>query len=393
MRRFALVVSLASVALAAPGLAHAAPPIARPNPLFVGISLDYISPLRTPSGGVATLDELDPAVTNKAVADLAYLNYQRVDDLGGFIPAPLGGGYNLGGRAVVGAANKAQIPLFGTYATTKVRSYTFTGALPNGPLPPAQGGATFVPGLGVPPAVPPPTNGNTTPPANQGFAGKPGGTTTVSVTTTVGSPTTEATGTTTTNGKTTTRQKTTTRPNTTTAPATTTAPTTTTTPTTPITTTTPTTSTEPTTTTSPTTTSSHSSPGPTDCGTIDVSVTSDLNCKFVITNAKPGDSIIENYTIVNTGNTGYDVSLQITNDDPPDNHLWGDLTMGIWETPGAAPNPYPPLSDWTPSHITLDHLNPGATIHVRVECLLPTTAGNIDMRMAAVMTLNWKATA
>lgn len=31
-------------------------------------------------------------------------------------------------------------------------------------------------------------------------------------------------------------------------------------------------------------------------------------------------------------------------------------------------------------------------MHVRVDCLLPTTAGNIDMRMAAVMTLNWRAT-
>jgi hypothetical protein len=130
-----------------------------------------------------------------------------------------------------------------------------------------------------------------------------------------------------------------------------------------------------------------------DCGTIDVSVTSDLSCKFIITGAKPGDSIVENYTIINTGSVGYDLSLRITNDDPPNNHLWGDLTMGIWETPGPAPSPFPPLNDWTPSYITLDHLNPGDAVHIRVDCLLPSTAGNIDMApMAANMTLNWKAT-
>lgn len=112
----------------------------------------------------------------------------------------------------------------------------------------------------------------------------------------------------------------------------------------------------------------------------------------MITNAKPGDSIVENYKIINTGTVAYDLSLQITNDNPPDNHLWGDLTMGIWETPGPAPSPFPPLTDWAPSHITLDHLNPGAVVHIRVDCLLPTTAGNVDMRMAAVMTLNWEAT-
>lgn len=393
MRRLGLLFALAGCALAVPALAQAAPKIQHPNPLFVGIRLDYISPLHTASGGVATLNTLDPAVTNQAVADLAYLNYERVGDLGGFIPAPVGKGYARGGRQVVGAANSAQIPLYGTYATTKVKSYTFTGALPNGPLPPAQGGAIFVPGLGVPPVVPPPSNANTTPPPNQGFAGRPG-TTTVSITTTVAGTTTGTTTSGTPPNTTTTRPRTTTtRPTTTTTTRTTTTTTTTTGTTTAPTTTTTTTTTSPTTTTTPTTTTGGGGGGGgSDCGTIGLSVNSDLNCLFIITNAKPGDSILEKYTIENSGTVPYDLSLQITNDDSPDDHLWDDLTMGIWETPGPAPSPFPPLTDWEPTHITLDHLNPGDSVHIRVECLLPTTAGNVDMNKAAVMTLNWEAT-
>jgi hypothetical protein len=372
VRRLALVFTLACCALGAPGLAHAAPTIQRPNPLFVGIRLDYINPLPTPKGSqktAATLEPVQMPVIQSSVTDLDGLRYQSAADLGYFIRARKGDTFAAGGRRLVGLLRRSQIPLYGVYAHTKVRSYTWVRGFPSGAFPLGEGGASFVAGLGVPPEVPPPTNGNTTPPPNQGFAGNPGGTTTVSVTTTVPSGTT---------GTTTTGKTTTTPPPTTTAPPTTTVPATL----------------SETTTTTPTTTGGGGGGGGSggDCGTIDVSVTSDLSCLFILTNAKPGDSIVENYTIVNTGTQGYDLALRISNDNPPNNHLWDDLTMGIWETPGAAPNPFPPLNDWVPSYITLDHLDPGTTVNVRVECLLPATAGNSDMNAAAVMTLNWKVT-
>jgi len=371
---------LAGLALAAPAIAHGASKIQRPNPLFVTLKLDYISPLPTPTGiGEAVLTPVQFKTTNQSIRDLQFLKYARIDDLGGYMPAKVGATSQKGGQRLVGRSNKPEIPLYGIYERNLVRSYTWLHGIGAGALTNEGGGAVFVPGLGVPPVVAPPTNGNTAPPANQGFAGRPGGTVTTTIVTTVQGSTTLQT--TTSTGRTTTKKRTTTaRTTTTTTPGTTTSP-------------------QPptvfTTTTTPTTTGSSPPPPPppTDCGTIDVSVNSDLNCLFIITNAKPGDSIVENYTIVNTGSVGYDLSLNITNDNPPDNHLWNDLTMGVWETPGAAPNPFPPLNDWVPSFITLDHLNPGQSLHLRFDCLLPTTAGNADMHLAAVMTLHFRATA
>ena len=386
MKRIVVLAALAGLALAAPAIAHAAPPtIQRPNPLFVTLKLDYISPLPTPTGvGEAVLTPLQFKTTNQSIRDLQFLKYGKVDDLGGYAPAKVGATFQKGGKRLVGRSNKPEIPLYGVYETNLDRSYTWLHGIGTGPLTNEGGGAVFVPGLGVPPVVAPPTNGNTTPPANQGFAGRPGGTVTTTIVTTVqGTTTSQVVTTTTSTGRTTTK-KTTTARTTTTVPLTTTSPS----PPTLFTTTQP-----------PTTTGggpSPPSPPPArspDCGVIDVSVTSDLNCLFIITNAKPGDSIVENYTITNTGSVGYDLSLNITNDNPPDNHLWNDLTMGVWETPGPAPNPFPPLNDWVPSFITLDHLNPGQAIHLRFDCLLPTTAGNADMHLAAVMTLHFKATA
>jgi hypothetical protein len=387
LKRVVVLAALAGLALAAPAIAHGAPAIQRPNPLFVSLKVDYISPLPTPTGvGEAILTPEQFKNTNQSIRDLQFLKYSKIDDLGGFMPAVVGNTFEKGGKRLVGRSNKPEIPLYGIYETNLDRSYTWLHGIGTGPLTNEGGGAVFVPGLGVPPTVAPPTNGNTTPPANQGFAGKPGGTITTVVTTTLQGSTTSATVTTqTTTGRTTTKKRTTT------------ARTTTTTSTTAATTTSPSPPTVFTTTTTPTTTGSNPPPPPpppppTDCGVIDVSVTSDLSCLFVITNAKPGDSIVENYTIKNTGSVGYDLALNITNDNPPDNHLWNDLTMGVWETPGAAPNPFPPLNDWVPSFITLDHLNPGDTIHLRFDCLLPYTAGNADQHLAAVMTLHFRAT-
>ncbi|HEY2326682.1 MAG TPA: hypothetical protein VGH52_04265 [Gaiellaceae bacterium] len=380
MRRIAVLAALAGFALAAPAIAHGAPTIQRPNPLFVTLKVDYINPLPTPTGvGEAILTPVQFKTTNHSMRDLQFLRYAKTGDLGGYLPATVGATFQKGGQRLVGRSNKPEIPLYGIYETNLDRSYTWLHGIGTGPLSNEGGGAVFVPGLGVPPVVAPPTNGNTAPPANQGFAGKPGGTTTTTIVTTVHGSTTVRTTTNVTTGRTTTKKRTTTA-RTTTTTSTTVPP-----PPTLFTTTSP-----------PTTTGSNPPspppPPPTDCGTIDVSVSSDRNCLFIITNAKPGDSIVENYTIKNTGKVTYDLSLNITNDIPPDDHLWNDLTMGIWETPGPAPNPFPPLTDWVPSFITLDTLHPGDTIHLRVDCLLPYTAGNVDMNRSSVMTLHFMAT-
>ena len=176
MRTRVLLVAV-TAALAAPGLAHAAaqtlarPHLYRPNPTFTSIPLDYIKPLPTPTGGVAIVPPLSEKATQAAVADQQRLTYRLRDDLGGFIPAPLGKlALSSGGHEVVGSRGKAQIPLFQHHAGGKVNAFTFTGG-PGGAVGPGDNGKQPVPGLGVPVSVPPATNNNNVPPANQGFAG------------------------------------------------------------------------------------------------------------------------------------------------------------------------------------------------------------------------------
>ena len=155
MRRLVTLVVVLG-ALAAPALAHAAPPIARPNPALVGIRLDYDAALP------AMLDPIDPPVLGAAAYDKGFLRFRYVDDLGGFMPAPVGAGLVAGG----GLNNHWDI------GRAKPAPAT---ALDNGKLP--------IPGIGVPVPPPPPTPSNTVPPANQGFGGRPSGSTTTTTTT------------------------------------------------------------------------------------------------------------------------------------------------------------------------------------------------------------------
>jgi hypothetical protein len=159
VRRLAAL-AVAVGALAAPALAHAAPSIARPNPALVGIRLDYDSALP------ATLAPIDPPVLGAAAYDKDFLRFRYVDDLGGFMPAPIGAGLVAGGGLNLhwDVGGKRPVP---------------TTPPDNGKLP--------VPGIGIPVPPPPPTPADTVPPANQGFGGRPGrgsGTTTTTTTST-----------------------------------------------------------------------------------------------------------------------------------------------------------------------------------------------------------------
>jgi hypothetical protein len=348
-----------------------------------------VNPPQAAGGGVATLDPLEEAVIAAAVSDIARLHYRLTDDLGGFLPAPVGHGNDFGGHNVVGTGGQPQIPLFQAHNGGTVDAFTFSG----GPVttPPANGQQP-VPGLpGVPPTVPPATSNNNVPPANQGFGGAGGGTTTTSGhgggTTTHGGGSTGGTttgpggGTTTRGGGTTTRSTTTGR--TTTRSATTTTVVTT----------------KPTTTIPTTTTTGGGGGGGGGgdaCNSVEgLSITSDQpDCRFVLVNAKPGDSVHELLTITNTSDSRYTLKLKI---EGSQNRLWNDLLLGIWEQGTPPPSTLPPLLFWTTQFSSLRDLDPGESVTYVIDLQLPLSAGNGDMSrsranpLAALLTFHWKA--
>lgn len=369
MKRLA-VLGIALGALAAPALAHAAaPPIARPNPVVYPVRLDYADPLPGPDGMPAALAPLGHGVTVAATRDQAYLAYRRRDDLGGFVPAPIGElALSSGGRDVLSSGvRRPQIPLFQRAAGGEISSFTFGASSPSNPTPAPDNGN----GAGVQPP-PPPTPGSTVPPANQGFGGRadsgsgsstttsrPGGTTT---TTTTSAPATPAATSTTTTAATTT-----------------------------------------------TTTSgeyggggrggagggrgsgcSGGSCASGSCGTPGIQIDSaPPGCVLAISTAAPGDSVSEVVTITNTSDTTYTLELRALGAD--NNHLWQDLQMDVFD-PGIGPvSPLPPLQSWLGSFHVLTTLAPGQTVQYGIELYLPTTAGNADQNKSAVIAFDWKA--
>jgi hypothetical protein len=375
MRRVLVVVALTSVAAALlPGIARGAgrPAIARPNPGFVSIQLDYVNPLRSVSGGVASLDPLDPAVIEQAVADQQFLAFLHRDDLGGFAPAPIGEhAMTSGGHDVVGQkGGQSQIPQFDEAASGSVRAFAFTGTPP---VTPPDEGQQPVPGLGVPPTVPAPTNTNDTPLPNQGFGGRPTTTpgTTTTATTTSGEP-----------------------PGTTTEPTTTrTTPTTTTAPPPPTTTAPPPTTTTATTTTTPTTTTGGGGTPPPPasnlCGTIGLSIDSNLaGCRIYAVNMAPGDTTFELMTIKNDADVPFTLSLRASG---TPNRLWDDLQMGVWEVGTPAPSPLPALLWWTLQENQLTTLQPGQSVSFHIELALPASAGNAVQGYGASIDFHWHA--
>lgn len=167
----ALAAGLILVATAAAGgrpipplLATAGPQLVRyPDPLLTNFALDYTKPLLSLDGGIASL--LGPssaAVVCASSIDVANLEYQTVGDLGGFVPAPIGGSALTGpGRTLVGKPETAEVPHDGTQGCGGGESYTYAHGLPNG--------GHHVPHFGPPP--PPPGSNSGAPGTNQCFSG------------------------------------------------------------------------------------------------------------------------------------------------------------------------------------------------------------------------------
>ena len=147
MRQLAVLATVAA-ALAAPALAHAAPPIQRPDPATYPVTLDYTNPLPGPDGGAATLSTLDQGVIVAATDDRQYLAYATIGDLGGFEPAPVGSiALSSGGHDVLlPGRHQAQIPLFSETAGGKISSFTFSGTNPLAGNQPPDNGNQPVPG-------------------------------------------------------------------------------------------------------------------------------------------------------------------------------------------------------------------------------------------------------
>jgi hypothetical protein len=373
MRRALLAVTVALTTYAGgQEVASAAgrPAIARPNPGYVSIQLDYVNALHSASGGIATLPPLDPAVIDQAVADQQYLAYAQRDDLGGFASAPIGQlAMSSGGHDVVGqASGQRQLPKFDEAASGKVQVFAFTGRPTAAP---PESGRQPVLGLGVPQPPPTPTNTNNTPLPNQGFGGRPV-TTTVTVSTTTEATTTSA-------------KPTTTEPTTTTRSTTTTTTRTTTTPTT----TTQTTATTPTTTTTGGGPPPPSPPAGNTCGTIGLSIDSNLaGCRIYAINMAPGDSAFEVMTIRNEADVPFTLSVRAGG---TPNRLWNDLQMGVWEVGTPAPSPLPALLWWAAQENQLTTLQPGRSVTYHIELALPASAGNADQGYAAIIDFHWHA--
>src|SRR5581483_4061636 len=114
--RVAVLAAAASLSLHLAAAARAAaPPIARPNPSLALLQVDYATPPAGPGGGPTMFAPLDPSVIDAAVADQAFLTFQLRDDLGGFLPAPVGtlALEGVSGHVLAGKTNgQAEIPQF-----------------------------------------------------------------------------------------------------------------------------------------------------------------------------------------------------------------------------------------------------------------------------------------
>jgi hypothetical protein len=94
-------------------------------------------------------------------------------------------------------------------------------------------------------------------------------------------------------------------------------------------------------------------------------------------------------TITNTSGTPYTLALKAAGSQ---NHLWHDLQLGVWDASGPPPTPLPMLDYWTNQFNALATLQPGVSITFVVELYLPTSAGNDDQNLAAVVNFLWRAT-
>src|SRR5581483_6917714 len=201
----ALLVVGALIAIAATSAASGEgtqPVLRHPNPVLSQIVVDYQNPIPSssgssyalspagtlaeihPAGGYAMLEPDEPPVIKASVLDLRFLQFEKRDDLGGFVPAPtgwlaLGNGGKFMGHTIVGTGGPSQIVLYTKNALTgdRVNSYTpLAGMLPSGQV----GGPHNCIQCGVTLQIQPGLFSNTGTPANGCFGGcnNGGGTTT-----------------------------------------------------------------------------------------------------------------------------------------------------------------------------------------------------------------------
>ncbi|HLX32332.1 MAG TPA: hypothetical protein VKR79_06120 [Gaiellaceae bacterium] len=312
------------------------PVLRRPNPVLTSITLDYVNPIPAPGGGWAHLSPQAIRVIENAVVDLQYLRYTNAADLGGFVSAPVG--WLANGNCYPPAAGvkcPGRITLGTNRGQTQVPFYKHQAKerinsytyVKGTIVGPGPCGACTI----IVPPVPFPS-GIAVPPGNGCFSGC----------ITPGTTTTETTSTGTTE-----------------------------------------------TTTTTTTTSGGGSAG--DCGTIGLSITSDLDlCRIYIVNTQPGDSTFEKVTITNTSSSQYVLSLRVA-PTATTNVLWDDLEMGIWVQGTTPPASFPVLRAWTTAFTPLATLDPGQSVKYEIELYLPIFAGNRDQNLAAIADFEWHA--
>lgn len=102
----------------------------------------------------------------------------------------------------------------------------------------------------------------------------------------------------------------------------------------------------------------------------------------------PGGAAGEVLTIRNDTSAPFTLSLRASG---TQNRLWQDLTLAVYPVGTAAPSPPPPLLWWTTQTNAIATLQPGETIGLNVVLYLPTSAGNDDQSLAAVVDLEWTA--
>lgn len=342
LRGLFLVGLLTALVTASAASGQRAQPVLRtPNPLLSSVTLDYVSPIPSPTGGFAMLDPLRRQAIKASVRDLKFLEYEKRDDLGGFIAAPTGwlaigycpphhsGSACPGIRINKGRLGPTGVPFYSpNQLKDRINSYTWLHGFPNG-----NGGKTCAAcGIVGPPGLF--GNGGSLPPPNGCFsgcstAGGGGG----------GNGGTTGTGTTKSGGG--------------------------------------------------SGGGGGGSPSPGDCGTAGISIVSNLKrCRIYVVNQAPGDGTAEKMTITNTSESSYVLSLRATG---VENALWDDLQMGVWQQGTTPPDPLPPLHFWTNGFNRLITLEPRQTVHLTIELYLPVFAGNADQHLAAVVDFDWRA--
>lgn len=179
VRAFVLTGAVIAAAAVSAAGAPTTPVVQHPDPFLTNLTLDYTSPVSAPGGGAATFAPLGARAIDASVHDLGFLHYRSRGDWGGFLPAPVGWlAVETGGRVIVGARQKAGLPLFASQADGSVQSFTYRHDVPSHDGAGNVGSGPVVPPPPAPPTAAPPSGngcfgGCTAPPAHHQGHGLP----------------------------------------------------------------------------------------------------------------------------------------------------------------------------------------------------------------------------